>query len=171
MQMKHGAADWRTGQALSFNDIHDRSVDIHHVFPKRWCENDVNPPIPRRLFDSIINKTPIDSHTNRLIGGRAPSGYLPRLRRDIDASQLEDVLIAHWIDPDKLERDDFGQCFVERGQAMYDLISDAIGKPSSDVRQVFREELANARIGIAPVDDEDDEIDDDLFGEVTQEAE
>ena len=171
MQMKHGAADWRTGQALSFNDIHDRSVDIHHVFPKRWCENDANPPIPRRLFDSIINKTPIDSHTNRLIGGRAPSGYLPRLRRDIDGTQLEDVLIAHWIDPDKLESDDFGQCFVERGQAMHDMISDAIGKPGSDVRRVFSEELADARIGIAPIDDEDDEIDDDLFGEVTQEAE
>ncbi len=54
---------------------------------------------------------------------------------------------------------------------MHDMISDAIGKPGSDVRRVFSEELADARIGIAPIDDEDDEIDDDLFGEVTQEAE
>ena len=169
IQMKHGAADWRTGQPLSFNDIHDRSVDIHHIFPKRWCENDANPPIPRRLFDSIINKTPIDSHTNRLIGGRAPSGYLPRLRQDIDGSKLEDVLIAHWIDPGELEDDDFGHCFVERGQAMYELITKTIGKPGADARPVFREELATARIGISSVDEEED-IDDDPFGEVTQEA-
>ena len=170
LQLKNGAADWRTGQSLNFTHIFHQTVDIHHIFPKRWCERDANPTIPSRLFDSIINKTPIDSHTNRMIGGRAPSRYLRALRRDIDKATLEDVLMAHWIDADGLENDQFGQCFVERGQALYDLINDTMHKPSSDIRHVFREELAAASVGLVPIDDDEEEIDDDQFGEITQEA-
>ena len=36
LQMKNGAADWRTGEPLSFADIHNKSIDIHHIFPKHW---------------------------------------------------------------------------------------------------------------------------------------
>ena len=170
LQLKNGAADWRTGERLSLTHIFDRTLDIHHIFPKRWCEKEAKPNIPNRLFDSIINKTPIDSHTNRLIGGRAPSRYLPLLRRDIDNQMLDRILVAHWIAPEKLESDDFGQCFVERGQAMFELINQTMGKPSFDARQVFRDELVSARIGLDWIDDELDELEDDPFGEVTQEA-
>lgn len=168
LQLKNGAADWRTGQPLSLTHIFEQSVDIHHIFPRRWCEREAKPEIPRRLFDSIINKTPIDSHTNRIIGGRAPSRYLPRLREDIDSANLEDVLIAHWIHPSELENDGFGHCFVERGQALYELINDTMGKPISDVRQVFREELASANVVHDIFEDEDEDAD--PFGEMTLEA-
>ena len=165
LQMKNGAADWRSGEPLSFADIHTKSIDIHHIFPRHWCENVAQPAILRGLFDSIINKTPIDSHTNRMIGGRAPSEYLPILRKDIDKEKLERILKAHLVAPDRLENDEFGQCFVDRGQATLDLITRTMGKPTVDGRQVFRDELKSASLGVGPIDD--DEVDHDPIGEST----
>ena len=34
-----------------------------------------------RLYDSVINKTPLAYKTNRKIGGSAPSLYLTRLQK------------------------------------------------------------------------------------------
>lgn len=163
LQIKSGAADWRTGDPLSFADIHTKSIDIHHIFPKHWCENVAQPRIRRELFDSIINKTPIDSYTNQLIGGRAPSRYLPVLRQYIDKGKLEQILKAHWIMPDVLENDEFGYCFVERGQAMLDLITQTMGKQNLDGRRVYRDELRNASLDIGQTDDY--EVDHDPIGE------
>ena len=36
LQMKSGAADWRTGQPLRLAIWHNENVDIHHIFPKTW---------------------------------------------------------------------------------------------------------------------------------------
>ena len=167
LQMKSGTADWLSAEPLSFADIHTKSIDIHHIFPRRWCEKVAKPAIPRGLFDSIINKTPIDSYTNRLIGGHAPSEYLPILRgympECMPKERLERILKAHWIVPDKLEEDNFGHCFVKRGQAMLDLITRTMRKPAFDGRQVFLDELKSASLGI--VQNDDDEVDHDPMGE------
>ena len=163
LQMKSGAADWRSGEPLSFADIHTKSVDIHHIFPKHWCEKVAQPAIPYELVDSIINKTPIDSYTNQMIGARAPSKYLPILRKD-NKEKLEPILKAHWIAPDKLESDEFGDCFVQRGQAMLDLITRTMGKPAVDGRQVFRNELKSASLDVGQIDDD---VDHDPIGEGT----
>ena len=166
LQMKCGAADWGTAEPLILTDLLAKSIDIHHIFPKRWCEKGAKPTIPRRLYDSIINKTPIDSYTNRIIGGRAPSRYLPLLRKDhIDGEKLQRILKAHWIDPDRLEEDDFRYCFVERGQAMVDLINRTMGKPTVDRRDVFRDEMSSASLVAEQADD--DEVEHDPMGEGT----
>ena len=167
LQMKSGAADWRSGEPLSFADVHTKPIDIHHIFPRHWCEKVARPAVPRRTFDSIINKTPIDSYTNRLIGGRAPSEYLPILRKYMPESmpkeRLERILKAHWIAPDELEEDDFGHFFVERGQAILDLITRTMGKSAVNGRQVFRDELKSVSLGL--VQDDDEEADHDPIGE------
>ncbi len=178
LQMKNGAADWRTDEPLRLADIHNKSIDIHHIFPRHWCEKVTQPRIPRALFDSIINKTPIDSYTNQMIGGRAPSKYLPILRKSFEdedkemlartleaREKLERILKAHWIVHDQLEKDDFGHCFVERGQAMFDLITSTMGKSAVDGRQVFRDELKSASLSIDQIDE--DEVEHDPIGEST----
>lgn len=159
LQMKSGAADWLSAESLAIADIHSKAIDIHHIFPKRWCEEAAKPPIPRRLYDSIINKTPIDAFTNRIIGGRAPSRYLPLLRRHIDSEKLRLTLEAHWIDPYQLEKDRFGECMVARGQAMLDLINLTLGKPTVDGREMFRDELISASPATEQYDDDDIEYD------------
>ena len=159
LQMKSGAADWLSAEPIGLADIFGKPIDIHHIFPKRWCEVVAKPAIPRRLYDSIINKTPIDAHTNATIGGRAPSSYLPLLRRGIDKEKLERTLRAHWIDPDQLEKDSFGDCMVERGQAMLDLINRTMGKPIVDARSMFRDELISASPPVQQYDDDEVEYD------------
>ena len=126
LQMKSGAADWRTSQSLTLADWHNENIDIHHIFPRRWCEREARPEVPAWLFNSIINKTPIDAKTNRIIGGNAPSRYVGRLRNE--NTELNQVLDSHWINSDLLEADKFAECFVQRGEAMLELIGNAMGK-------------------------------------------
>jgi hypothetical protein len=143
LQMKSGAADWRSGESLSIATWDDGHIDIHHIFPKSWCQN-TRPPIPQRLYDSVVNKTPIDATTNRRIGGSSPSRYLPRLRQDISSDTLNRVLKAHWINLDTLEADQFAECFVERGEAMLQLIGQAMHRSISGGREVFWNALNSA---------------------------
>lgn len=143
LQMKSGAADWRTGNTLTFDAYRDEAIDIHHVFPVAWCDR-ANPAVPAWLYNSIINKTPIDSTTNRIIGGAAPSRYLARLKEYIAPDRLRDVLESHWLNPDALADDDFATCFIERGEQMLGLIGSAMGKEISGGREAFRSALVRA---------------------------
>ena len=148
LQMKSGATDWRTGNSLALDTSHDQRVDIHHIFPRRWCEKESSPPIPAWSFNSIINKTPIDARTNRIVGGNAPSRYLPRLREQ--NSRLNDVLSTHWLNHEHLEHDNFADFFVERGEAMLELIGRAMGKPISGGRETFLDVLRSEGIVDTP---------------------
>ena len=144
LQMKNGAADWLTGQPLTIATWTARNIDIHHIFPKAWCSQ-TDPSIPPSLYNSVINKTPIDAITNRKIGGQGPSRYLPRLEQDgINSEKLNEVLTAHWINPEHLRVDGFANCFVERGEAMLDLIGRAMGKQIGSGGEVFWNALTSA---------------------------
>ena len=154
LQMKSGASDWRTANPLHFATWHEENIDIHHIFPVAWCRNS-KPSIPPRLYNSIINKTPIDAKTNRRIGGRAPSIYLPRLQSDISAEVLDEVLRSHWINPGLLAADRFAECFMERGEAMLELIGNVMGKAVPSGREIFRSALDSAGID-QPIDEFDD---------------
>lgn len=147
LQMKRAATDWRTGQTLSIEIWNDNRIDIHHIFPKVWCKK-VKPQIHQKLYDSIINKTPIDATTNRRIGGKKPSLYLQSLERectdteDEGASKLRNILKSHLINPEFLYKDDFGKFFVARGVELIQLINEAMGKqPISSGKDVFRDAL------------------------------
>ena len=97
------------------------------------------------MSNSVINKTPIDAITNRKIGGQGPSRYLLRLEQDgIDSEKLNEVLTAHWINPEHLRVDGFANCFVERGEAMLNLIGRAMGKQIGSGGEVFWNALTSA---------------------------
>ncbi len=178
LQMKNGAADWRTGKHLNLTDWHGENIDIHHIFPKRWCENSSSPKVPPRLYNSIINKTPISAKTNRIIGGNAPSQYLPRLRRENSA--LNSALQTHWLIPQLLELDNFTECFVQRGEAMLGLIGSAMGRQIPGGREAFWAALVSAGFAKPPevsvlseadldTYDTDDDIEFDELGEAAYE--
>jgi hypothetical protein len=115
------------------------------------------------LYNSIINKTPIDATTNRRIGGSAPSVYLRRLQNDISRDALYRVLLSHWLNPESLSADRFADCFVERGEAMLDLIGKAMGKPMPSGRETFLNALNSAGIEQA-MDEFEDTDESDLIG-------
>ena len=176
LQMKSGAADWRTAKALSLATWHTDKIEIHHIFPVAWCKRQ-ELPVPRSLYDSVINKTPIDNMTNKIIGGRAPSQYIPRLEGNcIDPETLNRVLEAHWIEPGLLRADKFAECFVKRGEEILLLIGQAMGKPVAGGREAFWNALNSAGIGEKseqmgpqePQDEFDDtEVEYDLVGNLT----
>ena len=143
LQMKNGAADWLTAEPLTIALLTESRIDIHHIFPRAWCDQ-ACPRIPPRLYNSVINKTPIDPTTNRIIGGRSPSRYLPLLEEGIDPETLDTILEAHWINPRLLRAADFADCFVKRGEAMLELIGKAMGKDISSGREVFQTALNSA---------------------------
>lgn len=153
-------------------------IDIHHIFPVRWCSKDSDPPVPKSLYDSIINKTPIDAITNRIIGGKAPSEYLPILEKGNDL--IADILKSHWLDQEILEQDHFTESFAERGEAMLKLIGEAMGKPIAGGRQTFWEALRAAGLAEVPqtiqsveteelIEAVDDEQDYDALGDAAYE--
>jgi len=132
--MKERAKDFRSGQEFDHTVFFGENVDIHHIFPKKWCE-DKN--IESKIYDSIINKTPLSYRTNRIIGGVAPSSYLSKLESGsaeataVAPDRLDDFLISHLIDPSLLRADDFDAFMIERQNALIVLIETAMGKQTA----------------------------------------
>lgn len=104
-------------------------LDIHHIFPKDWCEKK---GIPRRQYDSIINKTPISYKANRMIGGSAPSVYLALLQShsqvQIDDIAMNELLRSHHIPVAPLRSNDFEAFYAQRQKELLELIERAMGK-------------------------------------------
>jgi hypothetical protein len=139
--MKEGAQDFRSGQRFDETAFFGENVDIHHIFPKKWCQE--NNYAGNKIFDSIINKTPLSYKTNRIIGGDAPSVYLRKLEQGdvntppIEREKLDDHLRSHLIDPDLLRADDFEGFLADRQKRLLAIIEQATGNKiySGDVSE------------------------------------
>lgn len=134
--MREGAKDFRSGQSFDLTVFFDEDVDIHHIFPKAWCEAN---KIDVNFYDTVVNKTPLSYRTNRIIGGVAPSKYLAKLEQgkmgangqieypSIEPAALNDFLKSHCISPQLLRSDDFDSFMRERRKALLTLISNVTG--------------------------------------------
>lgn len=127
---REGAKDffWKT-RMKDLEDYHEWYIDIHHIFPRKWCR-DRN--IPDRVFNSIVNKTPISYKANRMIGGKAPSAYLQQIREHpqvlCTVSAQDDILRSHLIDPASLRADHFDFFYEDRRARLLTLVEQAMGK-------------------------------------------
>lgn len=134
-----GARDWMTGNVPQHDDLDD-----HHIVPKRWGkENSVGPEI-----DSILNRTPLSSDTNRhVIRDRLPGEYLPELIEENGEATVRANLESHFISPaafDILLRNPFGpedfQSFLdERQRTIVASIEELLIKERLDLSQPLRE--------------------------------
>ncbi|MDD3621871.1 MAG: DUF262 domain-containing protein [Methanofollis sp.] len=139
LMMREGCMDFRSGQPIDVTTYYDESVDIHHIFPKRWCKDHPDHEHPggyQNAVDSIINKTPISACTNRKIGRKTPSVYLEEIERkeQIEPGRLDEILRSHVIDPAALRTDDFRSFYEHRCEEIIRRIEAAMGK------SVIREE-------------------------------
>ncbi|MYK61931.1 MAG: DUF262 domain-containing protein [Chloroflexi bacterium] len=124
--LRAGARDWLTGEESSIQSYFDESIDIHHIFPQKWCNDHSVEPA---RCDSIINKTPLTSHTNRSIGGKAPSDYLARIvSNGVPRDALDDNLRSHFVEPRHIWSDNFEAFFDSRRDALLDNITKVMGK-------------------------------------------
>lgn len=126
--MRDGGRDFRTGDPLQAQLYFDDRVDIHHIFPKKWCEAN---GIDRGRMDSIVNKTPIAARTNGIISGHAPSAYLDKIGggAHLSPQEVDNLLRTHAIEPHTLRRNDFEGFFRARRDALILRIESAMGKP------------------------------------------
>ena len=123
-----GCRDFITGKTTGVMTFFNDRIDVHHIFPRSWCEKN---GIPGSVFNSIVNKTPLSAASNRFIGGDAPSLYLKRIERryDMSSEALDEILRTHLIEPEHLRNDDFKAFFKARIEALSDIVSKAMGKP------------------------------------------
>jgi hypothetical protein len=127
--LREGAQDLFWKANIRELDAEDVSLDIHHIFPREWCEQN---KIPRKEYDAIVNKTPISYKANRMIGGVAPSKYLPRLQQhkqvQLDDVSMDRILQSHLISANELRADDFRGFYAKRKASLLALISSVMGK-------------------------------------------
>jgi len=146
---REGACDFFWKARMIDLDLDDVKLDIHHIFPKKWCEeNRISP----RVFNSIVNKTAISYKANRMIGGRAPSQYLAQIQThaqvQLTDAAMDTILRSHVIDPALLRANSFEAFYSARKAALLGLVERAIGKTPTETSAIVSD------------DDEDDDIDD-----------
>ena len=145
--MRDGSRDFRTGEPIEDQTFFGDSIDIHHIFPRSWCDGH---GVTTRICNSIINKTAISARTNRSIGGRAPSIYLNTLQRnaEIAPSDMDGILASHRIHAPALRSDDFNAFFANRAEGILQSIESAMGKDVTREAGLFWLD--------APIEDYDD---------------
>ena len=138
--MRDGCRDFRTGDPIEAQTVFDDKIDIHHIFPEKWCKEKKPPGINPGTYNSIINKTAISARTNRQIGGRAPSKYLPAVEKvaGINSARMDEILISHCIVPDSIRTDRFWDFYADRAEALLQRIEDVTGKTITREPALFR---------------------------------
>jgi hypothetical protein len=128
--MQAGSRDFKSGDAIELTNFFEEAVDIHHIFPKSYCEKQ---GFDRNLWNSVVNKGPLTARTNRIIGGHRPSSYLSSLERNhaMTPPRLDTILESHLVRPTLLRGDDFQNFIRDRAGSLLDLIAAAMGKPVS----------------------------------------
>lgn len=127
--LREGAEDWFWKAKILELDDEDIALDIHHIFPQDWCEQQ---KIPRSAYNAIVNKTPISYKANRMIGGVAPSIYLRKLQThkqvQLNDNEMNTLLASHRVPVAELRVDDFARFYEARKQLLLQLIEGVMGK-------------------------------------------
>jgi hypothetical protein len=131
--MRDGGLDFMSGQPVDYSTYFEENVDIHHIFPEKWCrEHGKSKDSNTRInYDCIVNKTPLSYKTNRKIGGNAPSVYLEKIQKEasIAPDRLDEIMKSHLVDPSVTRSDNFEDFFAARKEAILKRIEQAMGKP------------------------------------------
>lgn len=132
-----GARDLYQGDEIERSRYFDDKVDIHHVFPQAWC---ADRQLKKERYDSILNKTPLTSRTNKRLGKKPPSSYLQRLEAT-GVTELDAILQSHLLDAKALRADDFEAFLRERARSLLDRVEAVTGKPvqGRDSQEVVEE--------------------------------
>lgn len=132
-----GSQDFLNGDTIELNTYFDLAIDIHHVFPRSFCEK---AGINTYIANCAVNKSPLSARTNRIIGGHAPSHYLASLEKNygVPSDKLDSILESHRMAPRLLRSDDFSGFLRDRASRLLDLIEGATGKgvPGRDSEEV-----------------------------------
>ena len=144
---KEKCLDFMNGTSMNIVRSMDETPDIHHIFPEIYC---IKQNYKKEKWNSIVNKTPLLSASNRSIGGSAPSVYMKKIMRDadIDEEELKKRIESNLVDYNAFKNDDFDTYFISRAKSLIRIIESAMGKevPDKESEQTieqFGETLSN----------------------------
>lgn len=124
--LSESAKDFHSGSTLTPEKISQENVDAHHIFPKRYLEeNDVEGS------ELILNRTLIDKRTNQSIGKKAPSVYIASMEDAMGEEEVSGILQSHFLpsgSESPLRKDEYANFLIERKK----LIGDAIKRVAAD---------------------------------------
>jgi hypothetical protein len=148
--MRKGSNDWINGQPIELTTYFAETIDIHHIFPRAFC---LHQQYDERRWNSVVNKTPLSSRTNQMLGGDAPSIYLKRVDK-AGTGSLAQSLTTHAIEERPLREDDFDGFIRDRASRLLDLIEKATGKAvagrdSTETSLAFGGVLMSTPTGVA----------------------
>ncbi len=124
--LKNGARDFLAGKNMGTSANFAESIEIHHIFPKKYC---VERGLPKDKFDSIANKTLILKDTNRIIGSNPPSVYLQKIERKtgLPSAEVDEILERHFIDAELCRADNFDEFVADRARKIFAEIEQLTG--------------------------------------------
>lgn len=135
----NGARDWASNAPPSADD-----VDDHHIIPKSWGRwNGLGSRI-----DSILNRAPLSSETNRdIIGSRHPNEYLPEWIASQGEEAVRAILRTHLISDtafdilcrDPFDENDFEEFLTERQRTIQDAIGALLVRGRLDLSPDLRD--------------------------------
>jgi hypothetical protein len=127
--LRQGARDFFWKASIQELDHEDVAIDIHHIFPRAWCEEQ---GIKESVYNSIVNKTPISYKANRMIGKKAPSVYVEDLQKHkqvkLSKDEMNGILATHHIPKKKFRADDFHGFYTGRKRKLIKIVEGAMGK-------------------------------------------
>ena len=118
--------DFYSTKPITAGLLRDRHIDDHHVFPRAHVK--LSQFKRKKMVDSILNRTLIDSQTNRIIGRNSPKVYLRAIEARLKAKKLKEVLRSHMLLGPKQSTPatkTFDKFLDERADAIYGLILEA----------------------------------------------
>lgn len=123
--------DFHTGRTIDRALLLQGGIDDHHIFPLAalGVTDRRNPPVE---YDNIVNRTLIDSATNKSINSDAPSIYLTRIAYAQQATTWAQILGSHLINENAataMTQDEFGQFVDARVKAIEARISEVLANP------------------------------------------
>lgn len=123
--------DFVKGTTMDVVKSMDETPDIHHIFPESYCKKK---NYPKEKWNSIVNKTPLLSVSNRSIGGDAPSVYSKKILKEaaIDEAELRLRIESNLIDYDSFIADNFDSYFIARAKSLLQIIEKAMKKTVAD---------------------------------------
>jgi len=123
-----GAGDWMTGHVPQYDDLDD-----HHIVPRSWGKGHAL----ETSIDSILNRTPLTSDTNRnIIRDRLPNAYLPELIAANGEKTVRQIMETHLISGTAFDillhepftPEDFEAFISERQKTIQEAIGDLLVK-------------------------------------------
>lgn len=113
--IQNGAKDFHTLETITGEVMRARQIDDHHIFPDAYLRGEKQ-KYPPNAGDHILNRTLIDSETNKRIGKNPPSKYISEIEQALAESggNTGQIFESHFCSIDELKADEVADFWSSR---------------------------------------------------------